>query len=370
MSSALVPGAWTSLLTSLAGTRGAEWFPELDGAALTVRVEKISARSRSTITRLELSDGRRTRRAVAKLRQEAPGEGRPARPGIVPEPLSAKEQAALEYRSLQNVYRRLGTASEQLRAVRPLEHLPDEAGVVMEYVDATPGSRVLTSASRLLRYRRPDGAPSAEAMFRNAGTWLREFHAGTDDYRPSTRPGDDPAELFAKFEDYLGAWVGPGAARLAGAAGRVVPDILPDRPPTAVGHGDFAVRNLLVESSGRVCVIDAMPRWRVPVLEDLARFLVGVRLQGLQVSSQGAAYSARFLDARERDFAEAYHAGQPPAWEELQAYQLLILFDKWAALTARRDRRGWRTSVPLSRLEDRYVAAEARRLLTRLDRLP
>ena len=38
----------------------------------------------------------------------------------------------------------------------------------------------------------------------------------------------------------------------------------------AVGHGDYAPRNLFVDRSGRVTVIDPMPRWVVPRVEDIA----------------------------------------------------------------------------------------------------
>ena len=120
---------------------------------------------------------------------------------------------------------------------------------------------------------------------------------------------------------------------------------------------------MFVGPGGRVAVFDPMPRWRAPVLEDLCRFLVGVRLLGLQVHSQGLAYSARWLDAVERDVLAGYFGADVPTGE-LAAFRTLVLLDKWAALTTGGGA-GPRGAVVRARAAwaGRHLAREADRVL-------
>ena len=113
----------------------------------------------------------------------------------------------------------------------------------------------------------------------------------------------------------------------------------------------------------RLTVIDPMPRWKVPVYDDLARFLVGLRLIGLQVHTHGLAFGANTLDALEEASVAAY-VGSDADRRPLRAYQLLILMDKWTAMldNPRRDLQG-RLARRSALLADHRVRAEAERLL-------
>jgi len=356
-----------AVLRSLALSRAAAWFPELDERAFTVHARTVSTRPRSTVVLLTVSDGHIVQRAVAKLRRGDGGRSDDAaRPGVVPQPLRAGEQSALEYRALRSIQRMIEPAEAGLGAVRPLEHVPALAGLVMGHLDAPTGRQTLGAASRfgLLQPRR-HLARRVPDLFRNAGVWLRRFHATTGDYELAERltTREEVESLVLDFAAYLEERVGPAAADLARRAGSVVPAALPVRMALAVGHGDFAVRNAFLDLSGRLYVIDPMPRWRVPVLEDLARFMVSVRLQGLQVNSQGLAYGARFLDERERDFLAGYYDAAPPPWRQLHSYQLVVLFDKWSALVSQRSAHPGVSARFRTAGVDRYVLGEGRRLL-------
>jgi hypothetical protein len=148
--------------------------------------------------------------------------------------------------------------------------------------------------------------------------------------RQATR--DDVVDRMEAFGSFLTTRLGTRAAGHAAQVGaRLASDILPERPALAVGHGDYAPRNVFVLGDGRLAVFDPLTRWRVPRFEDLCRFLVAVRLQAVQVHTHGAAFGAKGLDRRERAVIEGY-GGEALRRPELRCHQLLITLDRWSAL--------------------------------------
>jgi aminoglycoside phosphotransferase (APT) family kinase protein len=131
-----------------------------------------------------------------------------------------------------------------------------------------------------------------------------------------------------------------------------------------VGHGDYAPRNAFIGGDGRIAVFDPMTRWLVPCYEDLCRFLIGIRLLGLQVHTHGAAYGRDELERREQEVIRGYFAEEQVPSAELRCYQLLILFDKWSALVEVSNRR-WPTHVRTAAVDfaTHYLRVQAQRLL-------
>ena len=102
----------------------------------------------------------------------------------------------------------------------------------------------------------------------------------------------------------------------------------------------------------------------MPAPEDLCRFLVGVRLIGLQVHTHGAAFGTTTLDRWEQLVISGYYGEQVPD-ATLRCHQLLILLDKWSAMLEPAGRGRWRTRVTTAsqELATGYVRREALRLL-------
>ena len=353
---------------ALAADRASAWYPELTGPVLVEPVV-LAARPRCTLVDVRLAAGGLQRRVVVKMRTDVVVGG-PERPTLVPDRVPAVEQAAAEFAGLSHVAEALDPADPCHAAIRPVEHVAGTATLVMEHVDAPTLRSALLAASRLPAVSRARGsAPihrSDTTAYRNAGSWLARFHEwdgppGASD-RLATRA--DVLERFDAYGRHLTAVPGGApAARIARAGAALAADALPERLHLAAGHGDFAPRNVFVGPGGRVAVFDPMPRWRAPVLEDLCRFLVGVRLLGLQVHSQGLAYSARWLDAVERDVLAGYFGADVPTGE-LAALRTLVLLDKWAAL-ATGGGAGPRGAVVRARAAwaGRHLAREADRVL-------
>jgi hypothetical protein len=122
------------------------------------------------------------------------------------------------------------------------------------------------------------------------------------------------------------------------------------------------MRNLLVGPAGQVAVIDTRARWSVPIEEDLATLLVALRTNRFQSLTQGRAWAPRSLARFEAALLDgaAFDGGALPA---LRVFELLVLWDKWAA---QRARAAGHRSVPARVLEaatERHFRATTAELL-------
>jgi hypothetical protein len=333
-----------------------EWFPERPHTALELRV--LADRPSCVLLTVHL-DAAAAPAALVKVRRDsghAPRAG--GRPRLRQEATTAVELTLLEWSGLVAIERACGDVPG-MGVVRPLLLMPDDAALVMSFVHASTLRDTVLGLSRLRRGRgRLDDAVTGCAL---AGRWLRTFQERSSAPERPVRQGtrEEVVDRLRAYGAHLDtrAW-----RRLATAAARLVTEVLPPELPVAVGHGDFAPRNMLL-GDGRLTVLDPLPRWRVPTYDDLCRFLVGVRLIGEQVHTHGLAFPSTTLDALEEAAVAAYlepDADRSP----VRAYQLLILMDKWTAMTdnARSGVKGTlaRRSAALA---DHLVRTEAERLL-------
>jgi hypothetical protein len=308
-------------------------------------------------------DGAEPPTALAKVRRDSTGGSRAsARPRLRQEAATAEQQTLLEWSGLVAIERACGDTTG-LGVIRPLLLMRDETGLVMSFVDAPTLRDVVLDLSRL---RRGSGSlDRAVTGCTRAGLWLRTFQersGGSDrPVRQGTR--EEVVERLRAYGGFLASGIGSGTwRRVAEAGAELVTGLFPRDLPVVVGHGDFAPRNMLLRD-GRLTVIDPLPRWRVPVYDDVCRFLVGIRLIGERVHTHGLAFSSDALDALEESAIAAY-LGPDADRTPLRAYQLLILMDKWTAMldNPRRDVRG-RLARRSAALADHRVRAEAERLL-------
>jgi hypothetical protein len=333
-----------------------EWFPEQPHSGVEVRV--LADRPKCVLLTVHL-DGAEVPAALAKLRRDsveplAVG----GRPRLRQEAATAEQLTLLEWAGLTAIEGACGDVAG-LGVVRPLLLMPEDAGLVMTYVDAPTLRSTVLGVSRLRRTREClDGAVAGCAL---AGRWLRTYQerstASDRPVRQGTR--EDVTDQLRAYGAYLDS---PAWRRMATAGADLVGRKLPQRLPLALGHGDFAPRNMLMRD-GRLTVIDPLPRWQVPAYDDLCRFLVGIRLIGEQVHTHGLAFSSETLDALEEAAVVAY-LGPDADRSPLRAYQLLILMDKWTAMldNPRRDLSG-RLARRSAALADHRVRAQAERLL-------
>lgn len=282
---------------------------------------------------------------------------------------------ALEFRGLCQAYEMTAPGHAEFAAVRPLDHLVDVDTILMDYVRAATLRQLLVQENRLSVRRLWMPRRSTPEVWQRVGSWLRLWQQSTSvtglPARQETRL--QVAEQMGAYGDFLTTTLGRDRSGDAGRRGaELAASLLPERLGLAVGHGDFAPRNVFLMRDGRIAIFDPLPRWAVPRLEDLCRFLVAFRLLGIQLHSHGAAYGARELAQREQDIVAGYTAGgESISLAELRCFQLLLTLDTWAGLVDGRSgswrQRLRRSSVDLAaghlrRETDRLIAlAEAGR---------
>jgi len=363
--------AVVSSARQLAIERGAEWFPGIDPARLSVMVSGRRERPRCLLVKLRVHDGRNEAAIVLKARRTGSSrEGRSVaqvRPTLLPaQPLPQADMARREFVGLDLI--RAGFADSdatRFGIARPLAELRQYSAFLMDYIDQPTMRNRLMARSRLLPGRRP---PDQRAAWTNAGAWLRIYHRlrPAEPAQPRNADAAAVAGLFDQYADFLARHTrGTDFTKLAQTASQLMIAAMPAKLPLVLGHGDFVVRNLFESPTGQISVIDPMPRWLVPPYEDLARFVVGMRLLGLQVFSRGLTFGQRQLDAYESAFLAGYFGSDEVPREQLRAYQLLMLLDKWSATVRPVPPAGPRRLVDTGRrrLADGYFRTEARRLL-------
>jgi hypothetical protein len=348
--------------------RAVAWFPDVPDRP-AARLTLVSSRPRSRLYTVSIA-GSDVPRVVAKVRLGAgPTTPEPgSRPRLATGVLPTSELTALEYSGLVSIEAAVAASfDERFSAVRPLDHLTDHDTILMEYVDARTLRDVAVHGSRLSLASRARRTAAAGDGWTRAGAWLRLFQ---DHVPPSGLPvrqsrSDDIVAMFHAYDEFLGRQLGARrVGDLARRAAELATSALPEETPLAVGHGDYAPRNVFVGPDGSLMVFDPMPRWAQPRLEDLCRFLVGLRLLGPQLHSHGAAYGREEVEARERQVLAGYFGTARIPEAELRVHQLLILLDKWSALVDQ-PAHGWQGRLRARSvvLAGGFVRAQGQRLL-------
>ncbi|WP_151081403.1 hypothetical protein [Nocardioides cynanchi] len=332
------------------------WFPEQPHSGLEVRV--FADRPSCVLLTVHL-DGAEGPVALAKARRDSPGgPGAGSRPRLRREKATAEELTLLEWAGLTTIQETCGDVAG-VGVVRPLLLMPEAATLVMSFVNAPTLRSSVLELSRLRPGRSGPGVAVTGCGL--AGTWLRHFQerAPVSDRPIQQGTRDDVVERLRAYGAYLDS---PKWDVLVTEGVKLATEVLPRELRLAAGHGDFAPRNMLM-GDDRLTVIDPLPRWRVPVYDDLCRFLVGLRLIGEQVHTHGLAFSSTTLDPLEEAAIASY---LPPEADRagLRAYQLLILMDKWTAMIdGPRQGVSGRLTRRSAALADHLVRGEAERLL-------
>ncbi|HEX5533619.1 MAG TPA: hypothetical protein VFX33_07755 [Actinomycetales bacterium] len=322
-----------------------EWFPELKGPTISVREDAARRRPTCVLRRVQLSDGTLCRSVIVKTRTGSVGapHGVPAgRPTLLPEGAAPLlDPARREYDGLCLIADMLqGKRDSRFGVVRPLAWLRASGSIVMDHVSSPTLRDILVASSRLRRpFRR---STVAVQPFERVGAWLRILH-DRDCALPLTERGasrEHLVQLCSKYEVYLRRRAGAprSTASLAEATARGLADTLPQSPRLVTGHGDFAARNVFCDPAGRISVFDPLPRWRAPVFEDLSRFIVGVRLLGLQALTRGFALRISEVDDIETAVISGYFAGAAVPARAVHAFTALVLMDKWTAMADKAER--------------------------------
>lgn len=354
--------------------RAREWFPELvfggePGAEPRVELRVVSDRPRSRLYAVSLDPGSSSAQVLVKVRQVDgdPVEGAAdRRPTLATGRADAAEMTRREHDALVAIARSVD-GDPRFAVVRPLDVLPEHRAIFMDFVAAPTLRQVLARESRLVRPLRARADGDGGETWRRAGAWLAAFQRWQPTGLPARqRDRDDVVGRFRAYQEHLTREVGrSGAADLAARGAELAGAALPASLPLAVGHGDYAPRNVFLHADGRIAVFDPLARWRVPVYEDVCRFSIGVRLLGLRLHTHGLAFAPGRVHEVAEQVLQGYLVEAGVLERELRCYELLVLLDKWSALLSGGGSWPARARSGSVRLASRFVRQEAERALAR-----
>ena len=322
------------------------YFPDFRQAEVNVALTGAWRRPRSTLYRFQLSAGGVQRFVLIKV-PTSPGEtgvqvqdegpSRRDRPRLASE-TDPTIKFRLEYVAFTTVHSYFQNLQDpRFGTIRILDLLSKYGAIVMEEAKDPSLRQLFAKASFSLPPLK--SSATLEAAFRNAGAWLHAYHALHTHVQAETRHARraDFIESITPFTDFLTDAVGDAMffQQVALTTTEQALDALPETLPLGLGHGDFAMRNILVGPQGRVTLLDTLARWRTPIYEDVAYFLIALKTTWPQVLSQGLAFSASRLAHYEREFLSGYFGPEPVDFGVIRLFEIQALLDKWSATVAR-----------------------------------
>jgi hypothetical protein len=317
------------------------YFRDLSRAPLNVQLVGEWARPASLFYRFSVGNGSQHRSVLVKVpllrgrtgdQDGDEGQNSGERPSLVPktDPASKFELEHTALTAIQDYFDAIN--DPRFGTIRILDVLPDHHAIVMEEVRDPSLRRLFLKACRL---RLPVTSIGLDAPFRNAGAWLRAYHALPKQDQVTARHTQraDFVELVIKFTGFLGNALGdePFFQGIASTTVANALEVLPESLPLGLRHGDYAMRNILAGFNNRVTVLDTLARWRSPIYEDIAYFLIELKTNRLQVLSQGLAFSSERLGRYEREFLVGYFGRQPIPYSAIRLYEVLVLLNKWSS---------------------------------------
>ena len=321
-------------LAAFLESRAADYHPELRGRTVRSQLEHASLRPFSELYEFTVSSGATARRLLVKL----PFPNRPRPPAAADRPrlywpVAPELLAPLEHATMCHIEEHFSQWSHpQFGCVRVLDLLRGPDAIVMEKVEGTMLRASAVASSALQRDDR-----AAVTAFENAGRWLRQFHQLPDlpHTRPRTTTRDDFITMTNGFADYFPT-VGapPWMASVCEFLMRESDSTLSSDLPLGLAHGDFAPRNVIVSSGSRITVLDTLARWRAPIYEDLALFLLSLQLSGgSRVLFAGDSIRLTTLS---RAFLSGYGGDAECEWPVLRLFILQALLDRGCSYVSAR----------------------------------
>ncbi len=324
----------TQSLTAHIETHAAKYYPQLDPHNIQIQLTKKENRIASRLFYFDISDQSQTISVLVKVSLPKPQKNNFnafKKPRLFP-PTNPFDMPTLEHQALTSFQIHFQDVDPtQINTIKVLDFLADKHAIVME-VAQLPNlrSRYLEAARRL------PGKLSHPVLltFKNAGRWLRRFHAiPLKDYvQDRHKHPDDFIKNIEILIEYLiktthrNQYFTNLNAQITALANQYLPQNL----PLGLSHGDFAARNILTNNQGTVTVIDTFAKWNAPIYEDIGYFLNNIRTSWFQIATLGLVYSPKRIAAYEKAFLAGYFQDTPIPYPQIKIFEILALLDKWA----------------------------------------
>jgi hypothetical protein len=229
-----------------------------------------------------------------------------------------------------------GLNKRNLGAICVLDYLPEYQAIFTEELSEPKLRQLVLRKNRLYSPFLDDKLVPA---FQNVGIWLNAYHAMPKEEDVQTRHPhrEDYVEAITRLTGFLAKTLGDETffLRIASILMNKGREALPESLPLGLGHGDFALRNILIGQNARVSVLDTFAKWRTPIYEDIGFFLNDLKMSYPQTISQGLAFRLSQLTTYEKAFLTGYFGQEPIPYPAIRLYEARALLDKWSSKVAR-----------------------------------
>ena len=369
----------STVLTDHIIEHAARYFPGLMSGQTSVQLMDSQKRPSATLYRFKVTDGAQVHSIIVKvpmrnLLKDRANEPAFEKPLLFPK-ADEEEMHALHYTALVTIHDYMTSLNrKELGTIRVLDYLPESQAVVME---ASSDPKLRDFVFKESRLRMAFGKSKLLPAFENVGTWLRIYHTMPKREQVQDRHThrEDFVESLLKLTDFLTERLGDKSFfdRLASELTQQAREILPETLPLGLGHGDYALRNILVNPNGRVTVLDTFAKWRTPIYEDIGYFLTGLKMTSEQVASYGLVFSQEQLRHYEEAFLRGYFKQQSVPYPAIRLYEMLALLDKWSSVLISSYRRSIKLKVvgdTKAALASLYFKRRTKQLLKQITKVP
>lgn len=328
----------TSVFINHIQDRVSQYFGDIEASKVQVRLAEKQVRPSSLLYQFTVGDEVKNHAILVKVpyHREVRANGNekgPLKPRLYPK-TDPSDMPRYEYTALRTIDQHFSKLDEKgLGTIRVLDYLPEHHAIITVLSRDKNLRQLFAKKSRLFS---PFSSPELGLAFHNTGVWLCHFHAIPKEEDVQTRQArrKEYIEAVRKITDFLESSLGERSyfQRVASMLEAQALEFLPDVLPLGLGHGDFAMRNVLVGPEARITVIDTYAKWRVPIYEDIGYFLNGLKMTGPQAISQGLMFSAKQLERYEQAFLEGYFGQTHIPYREIRLFEMLVLLDKWATV--------------------------------------
>ncbi len=366
----------TSVFMDHIRSHAPRYYPALASEKLGVQLLSKQERPSAMLYRFKVGTAAQNRSVFVKVPLRLTGNGHKGRstyekPQLFPK-TEPRDMHWLHYTALQTIYDYYtGLNQEQLGAIRVLDYLPQYHAI---FTEESSDPKLRDLFFRENRLRSPFGHPRLSTAFHNVGMWLRLYQMMPKDQDVQVRHQgrSDYIEAITTITDFLAKTL-KRESFFKGIASRLIEtaqEALPESLPLGLGHGDYAMRNILIGPNSRVTVLDTFAKWRAPVYEDIGYFLTDLKVSSPQVLSHGLAFRPNQLATYEDAFLKGYFGQDPIPYRTIRLYEALALIDKWSSRTARAyQQRNFikKFAGPLNnKLMNQYFEQSVKRLLAEL----
>ena len=367
-----------SVLTEHIQKNASHYFADLDTDKTTIHFINKQVRKTSVLYRFSIESEGEFRAILVKIalpQRERQTQVKGAlhlsdRPRLaaITEP---QTKVQFEFLALSKIYQRFGTVQNTcFGAIQPLDYLPSFPAIIM-IEEQAPNLRQLLIQTHRLQWKR--GMRNLEPVFHHAGAWLQIYHRLPKAEHTRLRHGtrNDFITSIHDFCDFLAGQLGSQTffQTMNTTIAQLANQYLPAELPIGLGHGDYTMRNILVDAADRVTVLDTLCKWQTPIYEDIGYFLARLKAAGPQALAQGFLFNNKQLATYEDAFLCGYWGAEPVPYAQIRLYEVQALLDYWTSQASVLKRIQPQTSIKMTKqqvklsLMNRFLFTYSNRLL-------